>query len=158
MYTFSLQDVFSVLTDTLHKPGFKLQVQILSHLFSAVESNAITAPLWPNDGSAAPDMTNQRYLREILLGMFGSSFPNLSQPQLMAIITSMFANCGDQAAFKQHLRDFLVQLKEFGDSSELYAEERAAEAETRANELQRQQASVPGIVNPHATHEEMMDG
>lgn len=36
-----------MLTDSLHKPGFKLQAMILAHLFLAVESNAITAPLWP---------------------------------------------------------------------------------------------------------------
>ena len=46
-----LQDVFAVLTDTLHKPGFKLQAIILSHLFLAVEDGAsahpITSPLWP---------------------------------------------------------------------------------------------------------------
>lgn len=39
-------------------------------------------------------------------------------------VQAMFDNCNDQTAFKQNLRDFLVQLKEFGDSSELYADER----------------------------------
>lgn len=94
---------------------------ILSHLFLAVESGAITAPLYP-DGHATP--SNQQYLRELLLQMFASSFPNLTQAQLAAAIQAMFDHCNDQAAFKQNLRDFLVQLKEFGDSSELYADER----------------------------------
>ena len=106
-----LQDVFSVLTDTLHKPGFKLHSQILATLFVAVETETITAPLWPQDGSVAAGMTNRQYLRELLLSMFGSSFPNLTQPQLTSLITSMFEHCKDGAAFKQHLRDFLVQLK-----------------------------------------------
>ena len=32
----------------------------------------------------------------------------------------MFENCKDQSAFKIHLRDFLVQIKEFGDAADLY--------------------------------------
>ena len=116
-----LQDVFSVLTDTLHKPGFKLHSQILATLFCAVEGDLISVPLWPQDGSVtvAAGTTNQQYLRELLLQMFSSSFPNLTKPQLTMLIQTMFATCKDQAAFKQHLRDFLVQLKEFGDSTDL---------------------------------------
>lgn len=94
---------------------------ILSHLFLAVESGAITAPLYP-EGHATS--SNQLYLRELLMQMFASSFPNLTQPQLATAIKAMFEHCSDQAAFKQNLRDFLVQLKEFGDSTELYADER----------------------------------
>jgi len=149
-----LQDVFSVLTDTLHKPGFKLQAMILSSLFLAVESGAITVPLYP-EGSATT--TNQQYLRELLLQMFSSSFPNLTQPQLAAAIQAMFDNCNDQAAFKQNLRDFLVQLKEFGDSTELYADERQADLDSKASELRKRQEAVPGILNPHARADADMD-
>eukprot|EP00316_Scyphosphaera_apsteinii_P022949 CAMPEP_0119314430 /NCGR_PEP_ID=MMETSP1333-20130426/32697_1 /TAXON_ID=418940 /ORGANISM="Scyphosphaera apsteinii, Strain RCC1455" /LENGTH=1099 /DNA_ID=CAMNT_0007319535 /DNA_START=148 /DNA_END=3447 /DNA_ORIENTATION=+ len=147
-----LQDVFSVLTDTLHKPGFKLQVMILSHLFLAVESNAITCPLWPQDGSVTAT-SNPQYLRELLLQMLSSSFPNMSQSQLTTTINGWFECCKDQASFKQHLRDFLVQLKEFGDSTELYAEERQAELDSKASDLRKRQEAVPGLINPHARHD-----
>nr|XP_024394785.1 protein EXPORTIN 1B-like [Physcomitrium patens]XP_024394786.1 protein EXPORTIN 1B-like [Physcomitrium patens] len=40
------QEVFAVLTDTFHKPGFKLHVLILQHLFCLVDSGALTQPLW----------------------------------------------------------------------------------------------------------------
>jgi len=149
-----LQDVFSVLTDTLHKPGFKLQAMILSHLFLAVESGAITTPLCP-DGSAST--TNQQYLRELLMQMFSASFPNLTQPQLASAIQAMFENCKDPAAFKQNLRDFLVQLKEFGDSTELYADERQVDLDSKASELRKRQEAVPGIINPHARADADMD-
>merc|ERR1740130_1552851 len=52
-----LQDVFSVLTDSLHKPGFKLHAMLLAHLFNAVESNTITTPLWPQDGTVQASTT-----------------------------------------------------------------------------------------------------
>ncbi len=145
-----------MLTDTLHKPGFKLQAQILSHLFMAVESGAITAPLWPQDGSVVSS-SNPQYLRELLLKMFSTSFANLTQQQLTQAIALMFEHCKDQAAFKQHLRDFLVQLKEFGDSTELYAEERQAEIESKASDLRKRQEAVPGLINPHARQDDMSD-
>ena len=73
-----LQDIFSVMTDTLHKPGFKLQATILSHLFSIVESGEVNAPLW--DGTAQPPpANNQQFLRELLCKLFVTSFPNLTQ-------------------------------------------------------------------------------
>jgi len=150
-----LQDVFSVLTDTLHKPGFKLHSQILATLFLAVESDVISVPLYPADGTVPAGTPNGTYLRDLLLQMFTSSFPNLTQPQLSMLISQMFANCKDQAAFKQHLRDFLVQLKEFGDSTELYAEERQADIDVKALEMRKRQEAVPGLLNPHVRQDDM---
>jgi len=152
-----LQDVFSVLTDTLHKPGFKLHSQILATLFLAVDADQITMPLWPQDGSVAVPNghTNSQYLRELLLQMFSSSFPNLTPLQLSSLIGQMFEHCRDQAAFKQHLRDFLVQLKEFGDSSELYAEERQADLDSKTLEMRKRQEAVPGLLNPHLREDDM---
>jgi len=153
-----LQDVFYVLTDTLHKPGFKLHAQILATLFQTVrEEEVIKVPLWPQDGSVAvaAGTTNQTYIQNLLLQMFSTSFPNLTQPQLTLLIGAMFANCKDQAAFKQHLRDFLVQLKEFGDSSELYTEEQQAEVATKNQEIRKRQEAVPGLLNPHLRQDDM---
>jgi len=150
-----LQDTFSVLTDTLHKPGFKLQAMILAHLFLAVESNAVTAPLWPQDGSVAAS-SNGEFLRNHLLQMLSTAFPHLTQAQLTTIIGQMFQHCKDHAAFKQHLRDVLVQIKEFGDSTELYADEARADADLRAKELRTRQEAIPGIINPHARTDDMM--
>ena len=101
--------------------------------------------------------SNGEYLRNLLLQMFSSSFPNLTQPQLTQIIQLMFEHCKDHAAFKQHLRDFLVQLKEFGDSTELYAEERQAEIDGKADVLRKRQEAVPGLLNPHVRQDDMSD-
>lgn len=151
-----LQDVFAVLTDTLHKPGFKLQAMILAHLFLAVESGAITSPLWPQDGSVTAT-SNGQYVRELLLQMFSSSFPNLTQAQLTSTISGMFERCKDQSAFKQHLRDFLVQVKEFGDSTDLFAEERQQEIDDKAKEVRTRQEQIPGLINPHQRTDDMTD-
>ena len=89
--------------------------------------------------------------------MFSTSFPNLQSPHLTTMINQMFEHCRDQAAFKQHLRDFLVQLKEFGDSTELYAEERQAAIDSKALEMRKRQEAVPGLLNPHVRQDDMSD-
>jgi hypothetical protein len=70
---------------------------------------------------------NSSYLRELLCGMFCQSFPNLAPPTVKHLVSGLFDNCREQAVFKQHLRDFLVQLKEFGGGEALFAEENEAE-------------------------------
>ena len=62
------------------------------------------------------------------------------------------------AAFKVHLRDFLIQLKEFSDADELYIEEKeAAMAAAKAAE-QKRMASVPGLLpQSDVPHDDMND-
>lgn len=103
----------------------------------------ISVPLYPTDGTVPAGTPNGTYLRDLLLQMFSSSFANLAQPQLSMLISQMFANCKDQAAFKQHLRDFLVQLKEFGDSAELYAEEQQVGSGGRPRRSPRDPQGAP---------------
>ncbi|CAG8519012.1 10877_t:CDS:10 [Acaulospora colombiana] len=51
--------------------------------------------------------------------------------------------------FKLHLRDFLIQLKEFsGDNADLYLEEREAEAELRKKTEMENALKIPGLVKP----------
>ncbi|EOD12862.1 hypothetical protein EMIHUDRAFT_464769 [Emiliania huxleyi CCMP1516] len=137
-----------------------LQDVFAAHLFVAVESGAITSPLWPQDGSVAAT-SNGQYVRELLLQMFTTSFPNLTAAQLQSTIAGGHLNLGlrppswDQSAFKQHLRDFLVQVKEFGDSTDLFAEERQQELETKAKEVRTRQEQIPGLRNPHQRNDDM---
>lgn len=58
--------------------GFKLQATILQTLFHAVESNAVTIPLWDTAAVQDPTMTNQKFLREYVMNLLSSAFPNLT--------------------------------------------------------------------------------
>ncbi len=62
-------------------------------------------------------------------------------------------------AFKEHLRDFLVQIKEFAgdDTTDLYLEEREEALKKAAEDKRKIQESVPGILNPHELPEDMQD-
>ena len=55
-----IQDVLAVMTDRLHKSGFKMHATLLRHLFHLVEAGHVTVPLF--DGGNYP--TNQAFMRE----------------------------------------------------------------------------------------------
>ncbi|KAI5115717.1 hypothetical protein M0805_009266, partial [Coniferiporia weirii] len=144
------QDIFYVLTDADHKSGFKLQSALLARMFQLVETNAIQAPLF--DSAAVPDsasMTNSAFLREYTVSLLRSAFPHVQMAQVQAFVVSLGELHSDINRFKLSLRDFLIQLKEFfGDTAELFLEEKEAEAQRRAQEEMSAAMRIPGMLKP----------
>jgi len=141
-----LQDILGVVTDTFHKPGLSLHSQILARLFTIVENGSITVPLntqFPN---------NQTYIRQFVIDLLKRSFSHLSSTQIEQFVNGLFSLSGKDAnVYKQHLRDFLVRLKEFASKAEdLYEKERQKKLdEEKARETARESArimSVPGLL------------
>jgi exportin-1 len=61
----------------------------------------------------------------------------------------MFSNSEDPNTFKLHVRDFLIQLKEFaGDNSELYLDEREEEDQMKKKQEFEERMKIPGLVKP----------
>ncbi|KAF2306654.1 hypothetical protein GH714_020121 [Hevea brasiliensis] len=77
------QEIFAVLTDTFHKPGFKLHVLVLQHLFCLVESGALTEPLWDAATVPYPYPNNAIFVREYTIKLLGTSFPNMTASELV---------------------------------------------------------------------------
>ena len=88
-----------------------------------------------------------------------TAFPHLTDNQIKITVTGLFNLNQDIPGFKDHLRDFLVQIREFTgeDDTDLYLEEREAALKTAQEDKRRVQMSVPGILNPHEVAEEMQD-
>lgn len=149
------QEIFAVLTDTFHKPGFKLHVLVLQHLFCLVESGSLTEPLWDSSTVTLPYPNNGMFVREYTIKLLGSSFPNMTATEVTQFVNGLFESRNDFASFKNHIRDFLVQSKEFSaqDNKDLYAEEAAAQ---RERERQRM-LSIPGLIAPNEIQDEMVD-
>lgn len=150
------QEIFAVLTDTFHKPGFKPHVLILQHLFCLVDSGALTQPLWDITAlgpTAYPN--NVVFVREYTIKLLGTSFPNMTTAEVTLFVDGLFESRNDLSTFKNHIRDFLVQSKEFSaqDNKDLYAEEAAAQ---RERERQRM-LSIPGLIAPSELQDEMVD-
>ena len=141
-----INEIVAAMTDTFHKPGFKLHVLILQHLFGVVADPVVlNVPIWDTTQQAQYP-SNEHYVREHLSGLLSSSFPNMNEIQVAANVSGMFDLRKDYAAFKAHLRDFLVQTKEFStaDNAELYAEETAQQREQERQRL----STISGMVKP----------
>ncbi|CAK9172472.1 unnamed protein product [Ilex paraguariensis] len=149
------QEIFAVLTDTFHKPGFKLHVLVLQHLFSQAESGLLTEPLWDPLTVPYPYPNNAVFVREYTIKLLGTSFPNMTGSEVTQFVNGLVESRADLSTFKNHIRDFLVQSKEFSaqDNKDLYAEEAAAQ---RESERQRM-LSIPGLIAPNEIQDEMVD-
>ena len=79
--------------------------------------------------------------------------------QVKVFIEGLISFNQDIPQFKEHLRDFIVQIREFSgeDNSDLYLEEREQTIQRAQMEKHRQQLTVPGIIGPHDLPEEMQD-
>ena len=141
-----VQDVLAVLTDTFHKPGFRLQSQILAKLYGVVESGSVTVPLWGNANNGQQFSNNQQFIRQFSEELLRDAFQQVTPAQISQFVQGLFQLHLDINQFKQHLRDFLVQLKEFSaDNEDLYLEERERQLEQqKAAEAARVKA-VPGL-------------
>ncbi|KAI7726756.1 hypothetical protein M8C21_006128 [Ambrosia artemisiifolia] len=150
-----VQEIFAVLTDTFHKPGFKLHVLVLQHLFCLVESGALTEPLWDASTVSYSYPNNGAFVREYTIKLLCGSFPNIPASEVTKFVNGLFESRTDLSTFKNHIRDFLVQSKEFAtqDNKDLYAEEAAAQ---REKERQRM-LSIPGLIAPNEIQDEMVD-
>ncbi|KAK4535897.1 hypothetical protein CDCA_CDCA06G1922 [Cyanidium caldarium] len=141
-----LNDILAVLTDTLHKPGFAWHAEILMHLFHAVKSGLVQLEEQKRAGDT--NAPAEAYVRQHLIALLRGAFPNMGTAAVHQVVEGMFALAEDERAFKQHLRDFLVQTKEFSasDNAELYEDEKRAR---EAIERQRLYA-VPGMAPVNA--------
>ena len=69
--------------------------------------------------------------------------------QFTTFVRNLAEYHSDINKFKLSLRDFLVQLKEFaGDNTELFLEEKEAEAQRKAQEEREAAMKIPGMLKP----------
>ena len=117
-----MSEIFAVMTDGFHKPGFKLHALILQNLFTISESDSLSAPLW-DVAAKGPNAypSNAVFVQEHCAHVLCTSFPNMPPSEVQTLVMGMFQCKQDLAAFKNTLRDFLVQTKQF--SSADFAEE-----------------------------------
>jgi len=138
-----LQEVLGIVTDTFHKQGFRLHAAILTEMFRIVETGSITVPLWEQGQNFA---NNQTFVRQFAVNLISNSFKTIRPQQAETFVAGAFNLCNNVKQFKVHVRDFLIQIKEFAaDKEGLYAEERESEQAQAAAREKERIASVPGL-------------
>ncbi|EEC06733.1 Exportin, putative [Ixodes scapularis] len=157
-YTDVMQHLFSVVTDTSHTAGLSMQATILAYMFSIVEANRVTVPLNPAL-QQANGLANLAYVQDFVANLLKTAFSHLSDAQVKITVQGFFNLNQDIQAFKEHLRDFLVQIREYTgeDDSDLFLEEREVALRQAEEEKRKIRMLVPGILNPHEIPEEMQD-
>ncbi|KAJ8985268.1 hypothetical protein NQ317_007053 [Molorchus minor] len=138
-----LQHVFSVVTDTSHTAALSMHATILAYIFSLVEAGRVNCQL-------GPTTDNVLFIQDFTATLLRSAFPHLTDNQIKIMVQGMFNLDQDIPAFKEHLRDFLVQIREYTgeDDTDLFLEEREKALQAAQTEKRRIQLSVPGILNP----------
>lgn len=103
-----------------------------------------------NPGSSPVGQSNTSFLRDHISNLLAQSFPNLKQTDISVFVNGLFDLKVDLPTFKIHLRDFLIQLKEFGaeDNSGLYGEEQDAKKQQQIEAHQAHLDAVPGLLKP----------
>mmetsp|Transcript_13038 Transcript_13038/g.37523 ORF Transcript_13038/g.37523 Transcript_13038/m.37523 type:complete len:1117 (-) Transcript_13038:31-3381(-) len=130
-----LQDILGVLTDTFHKSGFKLQQQIVLQMIVVAERGLT--------GEAAP---KQRVM-EFLYDLIGKSFPMLHRSQVEIFVLQCFTLSRDPREFQEHMRDFLITLREWGShEAALYEDDRRKALDEAQTAEQKWRMQVPGLV------------
>lgn len=103
-FTDILTQIFSVATDTSHTAGLQLHAQILAYMFTLVETHKVTVSLGP-----IPD--NILYVQEYVASLLKTAFSHLTDNQIKVFVTGLFNLDQEVSAFKEHLRDFLIQIR-----------------------------------------------
>lgn len=93
------------MTDTSHTAGLSMHAQILAYMFKLVESSPLGVPL------GTPGAQNISFVQEYVASILKAAFSHLSDSQIKITVQGMFNLDHDLAAFKEHLRDFLVQIR-----------------------------------------------
>lgn len=81
-----------------------MHATILAYMFTLIERGKIQVPLGP-----VPD--NTLYIQEFVARLLKAAFPHLTDNQIKITVQGLFHLNQDINAFKEHLRDFLVQIK-----------------------------------------------
>ena len=118
----------------------------------------MTVSLSPSSPNAGP-ANNVAFVQDFVANLLRTAFPHLSDNQIKITVTGLFNLDQDIPAFKEHLRDFLVQIREYTgtDDSDLFLEEREGALKKAQEEKRKIQIAVPGILNPHEMPEEMQE-
>eukprot|EP00461_Guttulinopsis_vulgaris_P002778 UN02779 len=118
-----IKEVFGVLTDTFHRSSLHKHCSILSVVIQMVSSNRITVQLQaPQElqqhiPQVPADPTgNQLVVKFVMVRLLLGAFSTVTQQQVEGFVQALFDSGSDSTKFKQHVTNFLIQLKEFSST------------------------------------------
>ncbi|XP_065919599.1 exportin-1-like [Dysidea avara] len=152
-----IEHMFSVITDSSHAGNLTQHATILAYMMSVIENSKVTAPLFDAADPSNNGMNNLMFVQTSMAKLLKQAFPHLQDGQIKVTIIGLFELNDNIPAFKNHLRDFLAEIKEHAgdDITNLYLEEREVQLQQAAEEKRNKMLAVPGIINPHDRPDDM---
>ena len=152
-YTSIVSDTLGLLTDTLHKHCLSKHCRLLQLAFHLLQQQQITVPLWqqqdvppPSSPHHADFANNASYVRAFVTRLLQAAFPHIAPSLVAAFVSGLMAlhSREQEQAFKQHVRDFLINIRQFSTDQTLAAAAAAAGASSgSAGSLSSAAASGP---------------
>ncbi|KAJ2838956.1 Karyopherin transporter [Coemansia erecta] len=150
-----LNEIIVVLADNEHKSSFKPQYMVLARMVRLIDSNQITAPLFDASQPENSGLDNGMYVRQSIANLLATAFANLTQRQIEVFVEGLFNYNDDLEKFRNHVRDFLIQTKEFaGDNADLYLDETEHDIEQKKQKEKEMARAIPGMVKPSEMEED----
>ncbi|SGZ37858.1 probable Exportin-1 [Hanseniaspora guilliermondii] len=148
-FTF-ISEIFAVMTDSDHKSGFSNQAAVLMKLIAIVENGVIKTSIVAAGPESMEGASNHDYLYAYMGNMLTNALPNLTTEQIISFLQSLVKQCNSPKVFNGLLRDFLVQIKEYGGdpADYLYVEEVEIEKQKKQQAEMMNAARVGGLVKP----------
>jgi len=103
-----LQDIIFILTDSLHKSGFKQQSTILAMMFEVVDK--LTVPV-----NQQVTGSNKEFVYQFIVDLLSSSFTTVPKQTTAAYVGQLFQTSSNLQQFKIVLRDYLINLSQFSN-------------------------------------------
>ena len=122
---------------------------ILTYMFLNVEEGRVSSALTQDAAAATTSPNNVQFVQQALAEILKNAFPHLQDPQIRVFVEGLFSFNQDITSLRDHLRDFLVQIREYTgeDLADLYLEEREGEIRRAQDEKRRHMASEPGMMS-----------
>ncbi|KAJ2500172.1 Karyopherin transporter [Coemansia sp. RSA 1972] len=150
-----LNEIIVVLADNEHKSSFKPQYMVLARMVRLIDSNQITAPLFDASQPENSGLDNGMFVRQSIANLLATAFANLTQRQIEVFVEGLFNYNDDLEKFRNHVRDFLIQTKEFaGDNADLYLDETEHDIEQKKQKEKEMARAIPGMVKPSEMEED----
>uniref|UniRef100_A0A914HK84 Importin N-terminal domain-containing protein n=1 Tax=Globodera rostochiensis TaxID=31243 RepID=A0A914HK84_GLORO len=146
-----MEHVLGVVTDynQVNFVGLTNLAESVCLLFQAAET-IIEVSLNPTN----PSQPNMEFVYEAIATLFSTHFKNLTEAQIRVTVKGFFSFNRTVTKMREHIRDFLVQIREEAgdDTADLFLEEKEAEIQR----IQTEKQAIPGVRNPNELLEEDM--
>ncbi|KAI3381288.1 hypothetical protein SNEBB_005482 [Seison nebaliae] len=160
-YLAILRLLFVTVTDSSLTSSLNAHAEVLAFMFQIVENNSVNVAFYALESENEQDIItqfnqidsekNQKFIKEVVGKLLFEAYDHLHTDQMRVIVEGFFSYDLDQNKFHSHLRDFLVETRQFqGNSVEgLFIDQKRSEQEAFMEKKKEMKRAIPGMMTPY---------